>query len=387
MTRILEFRIDGLAGRKDPVSIHLNPDVNVFWGMNGSGKTSLLRILHSALTGDAAPLVRVPFEKATVVFHSELRGRVVRSVTKSKRKLRELDRLEDALSGRDDPELYANAQFELLESANSLQWATEPEELDGRGFSHGYLPISRITERGSGFGDRRPPRRELLDEAAYDQAFADAIDSLWQRHVARSSMVIREVQQRGLADVLDVVLNPDERDDQTPLVDPRAGFTLVTNFLQNHRLRTSFNRKDFLQRYGEDGQLRAIVGRISEVQRGIEIANLPQRRLQDILSAMMSGNKAIDISGRRLTIRAGDVEIPVTGLSSGEKQLLLLLLETANARQNSVIVDEPELSLHVDWQQDLIENMRVLNSEAQVIIATHSPEVMANVPDREIFEL
>ncbi|MPV89167.1 AAA family ATPase, partial [Georgenia ruanii] len=200
-------------------------------------------------------------------------------------------------------------------------------------------------------------------------------------------MVIREVQQRGLADVLDVVLNPDERDDQTPLVDPRAGFTLVTNFLQNHRLRTSFNRKDFLQRYGEDGQLRAIVGRISEVQRGIEIANLPQRRLQDILSAMMSGNKAIDISGRRLTIRAGDVEIPVTGLSSGEKQLLLLLLETANARQNSVIVDEPELSLHVDWQQDLIENMRVLNSEAQVIIATHSPEVMANVPDREIFEL
>lgn len=48
----------------------MNRDVNVFFGPNGSGKTSLLWIIHSALDNDASILGRTLFRDADVRFHS-----------------------------------------------------------------------------------------------------------------------------------------------------------------------------------------------------------------------------------------------------------------------------------------------------------------------------
>ena len=48
------------------------------------------------------------------------------------------------------------------------------------------------------------------------------------------------------------------------------------------------------------------------------------------------------------------------------------------------IADEPELSLHVKWQKMILPEMLKINPNAQVIIATHSPEVASNYPDKII---
>lgn len=63
-------------------------------------------------------------------------------------------------------------------------------------------------------------------------------------------------------------------------------------------------------------------------------------------------------------------------LSSGEKQLLLLILKTLVAQSTIALWDEPEISLHVAWQQKLISTMRELNPNMQLIIATHSPSIL-----------
>ena len=52
-----------------------------------------------------------------------------------------------------------------------------------------------------------------------------------------------------------------------------------------------------------------------------------------------------------------------------------------------MLVDEPELSMHVDWQRRLISTMRILNRMSQMIFATHSPEIMAELPDSDIFRI
>jgi len=67
---LAEFTIYGLAGRSPPVHRVLDRHVNVFWGLNGTGKTSLLKILNSALTNQVSILRRVPFERAEVLFWS-----------------------------------------------------------------------------------------------------------------------------------------------------------------------------------------------------------------------------------------------------------------------------------------------------------------------------
>ena len=65
-------------------------------------------------------------------------------------------------------------------------------------------------------------------------------------------------------------------------------------------------------------------------------------------------------------------------LSSGEKQMLIILLTTLTQdRQPYVLfMDEPEVSLHFDWQKRLISMVRTLNPNVQIILTTHSPAVI-----------
>jgi predicted ATP-dependent endonuclease of OLD family len=48
------------------------------------------------------------------------------------------------------------------------------------------------------------------------------------------------------------------------------------------------------------------------------------------------------------------------------------------------IADEPELSLHIDWQRKILNALLDLNPKAQIIVATHSPEIAGNFPQNII---
>ena len=65
-------------------------------------------------------------------------------------------------------------------------------------------------------------------------------------------------------------------------------------------------------------------------------------------------------------------------LSSGEKQLLVILLTVLveNNEHYALLMDEPEISLHIEWQQQLIGLIRKLNPNAQIILSTHSPALI-----------
>ena len=78
--------------------------------------------------------------------------------------------------------------------------------------------------------------------------------------------------------------------------------------------------------------------------------------------------KAVTNTGKKLNIFE---------LSSGEKQLLLILLTVLcqDEKPSILLMDEPEISLHLRWQYELIEIIRTLNPNCQVIIATHSPSI------------
>ena len=67
-------------------------------------------------------------------------------------------------------------------------------------------------------------------------------------------------------------------------------------------------------------------------------------------------------------------------LSSGEKQMLIILLTVLvhNKKPFVLFMDEPEVSLHVEWQQQLLELLTHLNPNAQIILTTHSPAVIMN---------
>ena len=69
-----------------------------------------------------------------------------------------------------------------------------------------------------------------------------------------------------------------------------------------------------------------------------------------------------------------------TQLSSGEKQLLIILFKVflMNDQPSILLLDEPENSLHIEWQQQLIDVIRKLNPNSQLIISTHSPSIFGD---------
>lgn len=79
-------------------------------------------------------------------------------------------------------------------------------------------------------------------------------------------------------------------------------------------------------------------------------------------------------------------EFDITGLSSGEKQLFLraLALKFLEVNNSIILIDEPEISLHPEWQSKIIDVYKSIGNNNQLIIATHSPHVIGNITANEL---
>ena len=88
----------------------------------------------------------------------------------------------------------------------------------------------------------------------------------------------------------------------------------------------------------------------------------------------------IDPHTNHLIFRDNGEVIPLYKLSSGEKQLLLILLKVFLMEEKPYILlmDEPEISLHIEWQYKLFEEIRLLNPNCQIITSTHSPSLFGD---------
>jgi predicted ATP-dependent endonuclease of OLD family len=107
----------------------------------------------------------------------------------------------------------------------------------------------------------------------------------------------------------------------------------------------------------------------------------PKTLFQDLIDGFFS-ETAKEIVRTENEVRfsqKGEVLVPYQ-LSSGEKQLLAILLTVLVEDQQPYVLfmDEPEASLHVEWQQKLIETIIKLNPNVQIILTTHSPAVIMN---------
>ena len=107
----------------------------------------------------------------------------------------------------------------------------------------------------------------------------------------------------------------------------------------------------------------------------------PKRRFQDIIDELFSetGKRIIRTENEIRFTQIGETLVPYQ-LSSGEKQMLAILLTVlVEDNENYVLfMDEPEVSLHVEWQQRLIELILSLNPNVQIILTTHSPALVMN---------
>lgn len=91
----------------------------------------------------------------------------------------------------------------------------------------------------------------------------------------------------------------------------------------------------------------------------------------------------IDEVGRLFVSKPSGRNLTVDELSSGERQLVILFANVIfNKYKNSklsseiLIIDEPEISLHIRWQEKFIDSLFEASNNTQFIIATHSPDII-----------
>ena len=122
---------------------------------------------------------------------------------------------------------------------------------------------------------------------------------------------------------------------------------------------------------------------IAELQQGHAEAaqqlSLAKQRFQDIVDDLFAetGKKIVRTENEIRFSQIGETLVPYQ-LSSGEKQMLAILLTVLVEDQQPYVLfmDEPEVSLHIEWQKQLINLILELNPNVQIILTTHSPAVI-----------
>ena len=121
---------------------------------------------------------------------------------------------------------------------------------------------------------------------------------------------------------------------------------------------------------------------INYPERAQEVQNNIKKLFEIIDNQFERTNKhiRIDVATNRIVFeRDGDI-VQLENLSSGEKQFLFIIFKVflMEGKPYVLFMDEPEISLHIDWQYELINVIRQLNPNSQLMISTHSPGIFGD---------
>ena len=104
-------------------------------------------------------------------------------------------------------------------------------------------------------------------------------------------------------------------------------------------------------------------------------------RFQDMVDELFAetGKRIVRTENEIRFTQIGEVLLPYQ-LSSGEKQMLAILLTVLveDDQPYVLFMDEPEVSLHFEWQKRLLDLILELNPHVQIILTTHSPALVMN---------
>lgn len=413
MYRITHVRVEGFWGRS-VAEAHFHPDVNVIIGPNGSGKTTFMDLLQGAIRADLRILGAHDFSTITIKLQEENRHRTIK-VTKQ----------------RDEDTLLETVRFQVGTSAFHLP--LYPPEIDAsRHFrnrhrqSHKYdelrqkiaalVSISSLSVHRTAFepvGDDDYVARRRSQRPPLDVRLEDLLQKLtvYQLELAqRAAEVSAQFQKDVLASILF-----DQRYDTFSLK------SITATDLSQHQEQLSQAYKELgvltksvaasiakhveaikksvaavVANNATEGEKRFfqvndvlplpllrrsqhIVDLLSEAEGRKREVSLPIRDYIKTLRSFVK-DKKIEVSPNgEFIVERESRRIAVPQLSSGEKQLFILLTETLLQRRVPFVflADEPELSLHIEWQAEVIGSIRRLNENAQIIVATHSPEIAA----------
>lgn len=361
---IKSIEIHGYMGRTEPLTVTFHRDLNIVTGLNGAGKTSFLKLVWCLMSGNIVEALReVIFERAQLVT-SEYEITVTRTGSAQCRADIVVDgrthSFEDEVD--DDGDVFRNAEdmaSELITSIGSSIFFPTFRRIEG-GFT-----LKSAAQTSSLFTIRRVQKPGPIEEGM--QALSVKLTNDQHRFV--SSIATADVVtnlQKAYAERTETH-NTRQSEMSKSIVDRIKQYQFSTDNSQSEEAAGSI--------------LTSIRLEIESVEAGLSSLMLPFSEIQDVVRRLFN-HKGIKV-GR---VSFGDAADAINSeiMSAGEKQMLSFIAYNGLSSDAVVFIDEPELSLHVDWQRSLFSTLLRQRVTNQFIIATHSPFIYGKYPDKEI---
>lgn len=114
----------------------------------------------------------------------------------------------------------------------------------------------------------------------------------------------------------------------------------------------------------------------------------PLEKFYDAFAKLLPGRRLepLDEQSQAIQYRVGDVLLPLTSLSSGEKEVVTVVFDfLLRDPQDCIIVfDEPELHLHPELSYRLLRTLRDVGERNQFLFSTHSPDIITASIDQSV---
>ncbi|MCY3710693.1 MAG: AAA family ATPase [Caldilineaceae bacterium] len=366
---IKSLKVEGLNNRID-ADLEFNEDLNIITGKNGSGKTTLLKLLWYLISGNLERIIpQIPFQSVSITTDSF-------SLSLVKEKSDEILIISKFLGEEESVEkadvemvdlVFVDLSSPIARTTKKSLFFPTFRRIEG-GFHEGSL----ISFTETDMPQLQEALSKLSDELSnYHHKFIASISTndigqLLEQKYGDIHIRISNLQSKVLDDISQKIQVPagGELDSATSQTAPSVLNEIQQLADERDRLRRPFVALSELTQSILRYQAIRVSGRnaLGEGTDGITLGEA-------------FGETALDTVGEAI---ASDK------LSSGEKQMLSFLCYNAFSENTAIFIDEPELSLHVDWQRLLLPTLLEQGTGNQFFIATHSPFIYAKYPDKEL---
>lgn len=432
-SRIERVQVSGLFGLfTHPITLNLDKRLTIIHGANGLGKTIILRMIAGLFQGNFGVFRRVPYDMFEVYFEDGRKLTVRTRPMPSDGGQLLLPSTEDVprqvsvtLEGGKFPETYSPGMNRITRRPSLIDriehylpfltrvgpetWRDERigevldlEDVVERYHDDAPLPAYEVADEPKGVRELRRSLNVRLIRTQRLDAEEESRRGATQRRstvpaVERNSLALTH-HIRGILEEYASVSQRLDRSFPIRLFQQNSSADMSASDLRA-RLAELEARRSELHAFGFldlDTSLNEVPDEILERRRdvfSVYVSDVAQKlavfddvahRVAELLRIVNARfkYKKLEISRERGYVLRSDTgkELKPSDLSSGEQHELVMIHELIfNTQKNSLIlIDEPELSLHLEWQQRFLDDLSRVSkiSGFDVLIATHSADII-----------
>lgn len=363
--KIKSAEILGLNGLSNPIKLEFNDDLNIITGRNGSGKTNILKLIWYVISGNIEVALReINFSKIKIVT-----DKYICTVSKIDT---ETCQVVWQWNGSKDIELFEDVEEDRV---SSLVVRVRPAEYipNNRLIEHGasiFLPTFRRIEGGFLTKHKISSATGRILPSIKGSAIEDALNNISGQLSNGSHSFVSSL---STADIELLVIKKHSE---------------LSEEISQLQQKTSQDIQNRIKEATEE-ESSNILQEVKSQMEKLEIIRKNTMQPFDTFKEQVFkfiSYGGIKLGSKKESLSLGDSASAINSdlLSAGEKQMLSFLAYNAFYQDTIFIIDEPELSLHVDWQRILFPTLLRQNSSNQFIVATHSPFIYAKYPDKEL---